>query len=420
MKQTLAQKILAIKANREFVQAGEIVTVEPDRVMSHDNAGLVIKQFQKIGVDNVWNPDKIVIILDHRVPAESVKTANAHKMIREFVQTQEIKNFYDIQTGICHQVMIERGHVVPGDLILGTDSHTTSYGSLGAFSTGIGATEMASIWATGKIWLRVPETIKIAVSGTMKPGVYAKDLILKIIGMLKSDGATYQSVEFYGKTIQNMSVSERVTLTNLSMEMGAKCAFVPADQITEKYLKNHTGRKIDIQTADTNAEYYSEYDINVDTLEPQIACPHQVDNVHPVREIQGRKIHQALLGSCTNGRFDDIEIAANILKGKKVHKDVRMIVVPASITVYRKMVETRLMQIFLDAGCVICNSGCGPCLGAHQGLLADGEICISTTNRNFKGRMGSPNAEIYLASPAAVAASAVQGKIVLPETYSKN
>ena len=420
MKQTLAQKILAIKANRGFVQVGEIVEIEPDRVMSHDNAGLVIKQFQKIGVEKVWNPDKIVIILDHRVPAESVKTANAHKMIREFVQTQKIEKFYDIQAGICHQIMIERGYVLPGNLILGTDSHTTSYGSLGAFSAGIGATEMASVWAIGKIWLRVPESIKIKVSGRFQPGVYAKDLILFIIGMLKADGANYQSVEFYGPTIKSMSISERITLTNLSMEMGAKCAFVSPDTVTKRYLKDRTISVYETILADKRADYSSKFEIDVDTLEPQIACPHQVDHVKPVNEIKGKEIHQALLGSCTNGRLDDLEIAANILRGNKVNKNVRMLVIPASMTIYKQMIEKGLMKIFIDAGCVICNSGCGPCLGAHQGILADGEVCIATTNRNFKGRMGSPNSEVYLASPATVTTSAILGKIDLPATFNKH
>jgi len=418
MKQTLAQKILASKADRDFVQVGEIVEIEPDRVMSHDNAGLVIKQFQKIGVEKVWNPEKIVIILDHRVPAESLKTANAHKMIREFVHTQKIEHFYDIQTGICHQVMIEKGHVLPGNLILGTDSHTTSYGSLGAFSAGIGATEMASIWAIGKIWLRVPESIKITVSGRFQPGVYAKDLILFIIGMLKADGANYQSVEFVGPTIQSMTVSERITLTNLSMEMGAKCAFVSPDHLNQKYLKDRTSSAYEMILADKEAVYSENYEIDVNTLVPQIACPHQVDNVKPVNEIKGKLINQALLGSCTNGRLDDLEIAAEILRGNKVNKNVRMIVIPASMTIYKQMIENGLIQVFIDSGCVICNSGCGPCLGAHQGLLADGETCIATTNRNFKGRMGSPNSEVYLASPATVATSAIRGEIDLPAIYN--
>lgn len=419
MHQTLAQKILALRANRDFVAAGEIVEVEPDRVMSHDNAGLVIKQFQKIGVKTVWDPEKIVIILDHRVPAESVKTANAHKMIREFVKHQKINHFYDIQEGICHQIMMEKGHVLPGSLILGTDSHTTSYGCLGAFSTGIGATEMASIWASGKIWLQVPETLKIMVTGKFHPGVYSKDLILYIIGLLGAEGGSYRSVEFNGDTITHMSISERFTLTNLSMEMGAKCAFVPIDSVIDTYLKNRSEKKYQQIIADQHADYIGHYDIHVNKLKPQISCPHAVDNVKPVHEIEGTKIHQAFLGSCTNGRFDDMEIAASILKGKKVHPGVRMLVIPASKDIYKKMIEKKLISIFIEAGCVICNSGCGPCLGAHQGVLADGETCIATTNRNFKGRMGSPESEIYLASPATVATSAINGIISMPFTYKK-
>jgi 3-isopropylmalate/(R)-2-methylmalate dehydratase large subunit len=419
MHQTLAQKILAFKADRDFLNTGEIVEVEPDRVMSHDNAGLVIKQFRKIGVKKVWNPEKIVIILDHRVPAESVQTANAHKMIREFVKEQKINTFYDIQEGICHQIMVEKGYALPGNLIMGTDSHTTSYGCLGAFSTGIGATEMASIWASGKIWIQVPETIKITVDGTFRPGVYSKDLILHIIGLMGADGASYCSVEFDGNTIRKMSISERFTLTNLSMEMGAKCAFTPIDSITDAYLKNRSKKNDWHVTADKNADYLGEYEINVDQLEPQISCPHAVDNVKPVRKVAGKRIHQAFLGSCTNGRFDDMEIAAAIFKGKKIHPDVRMLVIPASRFIYQELVEKGLMSIFLDAGCVVGNSGCGPCLGAHQGILADSEICVATTNRNFKGRMGSPESEVYLASPATVATSAINGKISLPDTYQK-
>jgi 3-isopropylmalate/(R)-2-methylmalate dehydratase large subunit len=416
MRQTLVQKILARKAGRESVQPGEIVVIEPDAVMSHDNAALVIRQFEEIGVPWVWNPDKIIIPLDHRTPAESLKTANGHKRIREFVRAQGIRRFYDVGEGICHQIMLEKGHVRPGQLILGTDSHTTSYGCIGAFSTGIGATEMAAIWATGKTWLRVPETIRIRIEGALPDGVYAKDVILWLIGRLRSDGADYQSVEFCGGTVASMSVSERFTLCNLSMEMGAKCAFVPFDRTTAAFLDTIGGapEAVTIPASDPDAEVRSTITVLAGDLEPQVACPHQVDRVKPVRELAGQKIHQAFIGSCTNGRLDDFRIAAEKMTGKRIHPEVRCIAIPASRAIMREMTRAGILDTLLAAGVTVCNPGCGPCLGAHQGILADGEVCLSTTNRNFKGRMGSPESEVYLASPATVAESALRGEITVP------
>jgi homoaconitate hydratase family protein len=415
--QTIAQKILSQKAGRTFVAAGEIIEAEPDAVMSHDNAALVIKQFRGIGLPSVWNRNKIVIVLDHRVPAESVKTANAHKAIREFVIEQSIPRFYDAGEGICHQVMIEKGHALPGRLILGTDSHTTSYGCVGAFSAGIGATEMAAVWATGRLWLKVPETIKVDVRGRLRHGVYAKDLILHVAGRLGAEGANYQSVEFTGDVVSSFSISERFTMANLAMEMGVKCAFVPPDELTASYLKNVASEPFTVALADFGAEYVKTLELDADDLEPQIAFPHRVDHVQPVSKWIGRTIQQAFLGSCTNGRLDDLEIAAKILKGRKIHTGVRMIIIPASRSVFMEMVRKGFCDIFLESGCVILHPGCGPCLGAHQGLLADGETCISSSNRNFQGRMGSPKADVFLASPAVVATSAVYGSIQLPETY---
>jgi 3-isopropylmalate/(R)-2-methylmalate dehydratase large subunit len=321
---SIAQKLLAKKAGKPETVVGEIVNVEPDLAMSHDNAGLVIKQFKQIGQARVWNPDKIVIPLDHRAPAESEKTATAHKSIRQFVKEQGIKNFYDIREGICHQVVIERAHILPGELALGTDSHTTSYGCVGALSTGIGATEMAAVWATGKIWLRVPESMKIVIKGKMPKGVYAKDVILYIIGQLTVEGANYKSVEFYGETVARMSVSERFTVCNLSMEMGAKFAVVPFDQVTERYLSAITSQRYQPIFSDAEAIFEKEYAFEVGGLEPQVACPHNVDNVKPISQVKGIKIDQVVLGSCTNGRLDDLEIAARILKGKKVSPETRM------------------------------------------------------------------------------------------------
>ena len=411
---TIAQKLLAKKAGKAQTVVGEIVNVEPDLAMSHDNAGLVIKQFKQIGQKNVWNPHKIVIPLDHRAPAESEKTATAHKSIREFVQKQNIENFYDIKEGICHQVVIEKAHILPGELAVGTDSHTTSYGCLGALSTGIGATEMAVVWATGKIWLRVPESIKITIQGKMPKGVYAKDVILYIIGQLTVEGASYKSVEFYGETVAKMSISERFVLCNLSMEMGTKFAVVPFDRVTQKYLSVMTKERYEPILSDNNAIFEKEYEFAVSNLEPQVACPHNVDNVKPVSEVKGIKIDQVVLGSCTNGRLDDLEIAAKILKGKKAHPDLRMLVLPATRTIYSQAMKKGYLRIFLDAGAVILNPGCGPCLGAHEGILAAGEKCLATTNRNFKGRMGSPDSFVYLASPALAAATAIRGEITDP------
>ena len=414
MPSTIAEKLLAKKAGKSVTVPGEIVFVEPDLAMSHDNAGLVIKQFRQIGVEKVWNPDKIVIPLDHRAPAESEKTATAHKSIREFVKQQKIRNFYDIKEGICHQVIVENAHVLPGQLAVGTDSHTTSYGCLGALSTGIGATEMSAVWATGNIWLRVPDSIKITVTGEFPPNVYAKDLILYIAGQLTAEGANYRSIEYYGETVKNMSVSERFTLTNLSMEMGAKFAVVPFDEVTGEYLKKLGKSGFNPVFADPDAEYFKEYEFDVSELIPQLAVPHNVDNIRPVSDFLGMKIDQVVLGSCTNGRIDDLEIAAEYLKGKLVHPDVRLLVIPASRKIYKEALEKGLLSIFLDANAVLLNPGCGPCLGAHQGILAAGEKCLATTNRNFKGRMGSTEAEVYLASPATAAASAIAGEVVLP------
>jgi len=390
---TLAEKILSEKAGVK-AEAGDIVEAKIDKAMSHDNAALVIKKFKEIGA-KLWDASKIVIILDHRVPANTIKTAEGHKAIREFVKQNGIENFYDINYGICHQVMIEEGHVKKGTLIVGTDSHTTSYGALGAFSTGIGATEMASVWATGKLWLKVPETYKIVIKGSIPKGVFAKDIILHIIGELKADGANYKAVEFYG-IVEDFPLADKITMSNMSMEMGAKAAMF--------YGSN-------------DGPYEKEFEFDISELTPQIACPHSVDNVKSIEDVEGKEINQAMLGSCTNGRIEDLRIAAKILKGKRIAKNVRMLVFPASMKVYKQALEEGLIKIFIEAGAVVMNPGCGPCLGAHEGVLASGEVAIASTNRNFRGRMGSKEAEVYLASPASVAAAAIEGKITDPRKY---
>jgi len=413
MGKSFAEKILALKSGKKSVVAGEIVTVSPDIVMSHDNTAAIAKKFKQIGIDKVKYPEKIVIPLDHCVPAATEKYAANHKEIREFVQEQKIENFYDINTGVCHQVLPEKGHVLPGSLILGADSHTTTYGAFGAFSTGIGRSEVASIWATDEIWLRVPETIKINIEGDIPSGIYPKDIILHIIGDLGADGALYKAVEFSGKVIRKM------TLCNMAVEMGAKIGYVEPDDKTIQWLSPRTNKKYEIIKSDADAEFEKIIDYDISKLEPQIACPHTVDNVKPVSRVAGAKINQALIGTCTNGRIEDLKIASEILRGKKISNGVRLLVFPASMEVFAQAMELGILQELVRSGAVIMNPGCGPCLGAHEGVLAPGEVCLSTANRNFKGRMGCKEAEVYLASPATVAASSLCGEITDVRGYLK-
>jgi len=413
---TIAEKILARVSAQDRVKPDDIVMAKVDVAMSHENADVVLKSFQEIGVNKVWDEDRLVIIFDHRIPAESEKTAATHKRLREFVKAQGIRYFYDLKEGICHQVLPEFGHCRPGELLVGTDSHTTTHGAFGTFATGIGATEMAGVWATGELWLKVPETIKINVNGSFRRYVSAKDLILYIIGKLGADGANYMAIEFSGETIRNMSIASRMVLSNLSMEMGAKVAFVIPDEKTVAYVSEYTDKKFQVILPDPDAQYADEMEIDVKGLDSQIACPHSVDNVKSVKEVAGIKIHQALIGSCTNGRLEDLRAAAEILEGKKIHPDVRLLIIPASRKIYLEAIKQGFIEIFIRAGALVLNPGCGPCLGAHQGLLAAGEVCLSTTNRNFKGRMGSPDSSIYLASPATVAFSALDGAITAPNS----
>jgi len=414
MGKTFAEKVLG-KAAGEDVKTGQVVTVEPHFCMSHDNAAPISKIFKKIGVGKVWNPDHIVFILDHAVPAPTDKHAENHKIIREFVKEQGIKHFYDVNSkgGVCHQIMCQEGYALPGLVMVGSDSHTCTYGAYGAFSTGIGRSEMAATWATGKIWFRVPESMKITVKGSFKKGVSAKDLILKIIGDIKADGADYMSVEFHGPAISQMSLAERMTLCNMGIEMGAKNAVCPPDEkVLDAIKDNAKTDKWEAIWADDDAVYAKELEYDLGELEPGVAKPHTVDNYAPVSEVAGTPIHQAFLGSCTNARIEDLREAAKILEGKEVA--VRTIVIPASWKVYRKAMKEGILDILLDAGCIINNPGCGPCMGNHEGILAPGETCISTANRNFKGRMGNKESFIYLASPMTVAASAVKGAIADP------
>ncbi len=414
MPSTFAEKMLAHGAGLEEAHVGEIVDVEPDFVMSHDNAAAISKTFAKFGVDKVWNPNKIVIPIDHVVPAAGEKHAQNHKTIREFVAKQGINNFYDINTGICHQVLPEKGYAAPGRLILGSDSHTTTYGAFGAFSAGIGRTEVAAIWATGKLWLRVPETFRININGQLPKGVYPKDLALHIIGKIRADGADYKSVEYGGEAISNMSISGRMTMCNLAAEMGAKNGVVMPDKRTEEYLRPRVKGDYTPVFSDPDAQIWKEQEFEADDVVPTVAFPHTVDNTRTIDQALGIQIDEFLLGTCTNGRLDDLQIAANILKGKKVAKGSRMLVFPASMDIYLQAMKDGTLATLIEAGAIVMNPGCGPCLGAHEGVLAPGEKALSTANRNFKGRMGCKEAEVYLASPATIAASAIKGEIVDP------
>ncbi|NYT12557.1 MAG: 3-isopropylmalate dehydratase large subunit [Methanomassiliicoccales archaeon] len=410
---TFAQKVLE-RASGEKAMPGQVVNAKVDLAMSHESAAMVLKSFREIGAQEVWDPNRIVILFDHRVPAYSTKAAESHKVVREFAKVQELPYFYDLGEGVCHQVLPEKGHVLPGMLIVGTDSHTTTYGAFGAFSTGIGATEMAAIWATGEIWMRVPETMRIHVDGSLPQRVASKDLILEIIGTLGADGADYMCVEFVGQAIDVMSIESRMTLSNMSMEMGAKVGICFPDRKTADWLRERTPNELKPVFTDPSAIIEREEWFNASLLQPKVACPHRVDNVVDVEEVQGKRIDQAVVGSCTNGRLEDFAAAEKILRGKKVAKGTRLIAVPASRDVYLQAIESGIAISLIRSGAIIVNPGCGPCLGGHQGLLASGEVCISTTNRNFRGRMGSANAEIYLASPYTVAASALKGQITDP------
>lgn len=413
---TFSEKALGRKAGRT-VRAGEVITVSPDYYLSHDNSSAIIGEFQKFGLKKVASPGKIVIVLDHIVPAADEKYAQNHKTIREFVAEQGIPNFFDIHAGVCHQVFSEASFALPGAVIMGSDSHTTTYGAFGAFAAGVGRTETASLWATDEIWLRVPETLRIEFRGRFPVGVFAKDAILKILGDHGADRANYEAVEFAGPVAGDFSLASRMVLCNMAAEMGAKNGYFEPDGKTIDWLKARARGSYEILKSDSDADYEAVLKYDLGALEPQIACPHSVDNVKPVSAVAGRPFHQALIGTCTNGRLEDLEVAARILKGRKIHPSVRTLVLPASREVYLEAVKRGLIEIFLEANCVMVNPGCGPCLGAHEGLLAPGEVVVGTSNRNFKGRMGGRDSEIYLASPATVAASALEGKITDPRTY---
>lgn len=425
MAMTVVEKILARASGLPEVKIGDVVEPKVDLAMSHENAALVINQFNEIyqGTNltpKIWDSSRVAVIFDHRVPAESAKTASNQKKVREFVGAQSVTKFHDIRGdvgGICHQILPESGYVRPGAVVVGTDSHTTSHGALGAFAFGIGATEMASVWALGMaVNIEVPPTIKVMVKGRFKKFVGAKDLILHLIGQLTAQGANFKVLEFHGPTIRRMSTSGRLVLCNMAVEAGATGGIVPPDEETARYMREEAGvtESLEFVQPDADAAYERVIELNVANLEPQIACPHTVDNVKLVREVGGKRVHQIVIGSCTNGRLDDLAMAARILKGRQVARGTRMLIFPASARIYRQALAKGYIGTFMQAGAVVMNSGCGPCLGIHEGALGDGETALSTTNRNFKGRMGNPLAEVYLCSPAVAAASALTGVITDP------
>ncbi len=425
MGMTYVQKLLARSVGKREVAVGDVLEPAVGLAMSHENAALVLNQFQEIfeGTGRearVWDPDRIAIIFDHRVPAESSKTATNQKKVREFVGRQGIRRFHDIRGdrgGICHQILPENGYVLPGQIVVGTDSHTTTHGALGAFAWGIGATEMASVWTLGRILnVEVPGTIRVNVHGRFPAGVHPKDVILNLIGTLTAEGANFKVIEFHGDAIRAMPTSGRLTLCNMTVEAGATAGVVPPDEETARYLAGEAGVSggYDVFGPDADARYDRVVDIDVASLAPQIACPHTVDNVKPVAAVTGMRVHQIVVGSCTNGRLDDLELAAGILKGRHVAEGTRLLVFPASWRIYTEAMRKGYLQDLVEAGAVVCNPGCGPCLGVHQGALGDGETALATTNRNFKGRMGNPTGEVYLGSTAVAAASAITGVITDP------
>ena len=415
MGMTVSEKILARASGQEKTRAGEIVKAEVDVAMMPDLTTILsINAMREMGFRRVWDRDKVVIVLDHVAPASTLLAATVHRDIREFARDQSLKHLYDVDSGVCHQVLPERGHIKPGYLVVGADSHTCTHGAFGAFATGVGSTDMGAIIGTGKTWLRVPETIRVDVDGKLPEYVAPKDVILYIAGQIGADGATYKALEFGGGTVSGMSVSGRMTLCNMAIEMGGKAGIVEPDEKTFKFLEGRTDGIFDPVYVDEDATYKRVLRVDADTLEPQVACPHKVDNVKPISEVSGTRINQAFIGSCTNGRLEDLLVAASILDGRHVHRDARLLVVPASKEVYLQALDRGIIRSLLEAGAVVSNPSCGACFGGHIGLLAPGEVGITTSNRNFKGRQGSPEALVYLASPAVAAASAVMGVITDP------
>jgi 3-isopropylmalate/(R)-2-methylmalate dehydratase large subunit len=413
---TFAQKALERASGEQDLQPGQIVDVFPDLYMSHTASWRCIRTLERMGVDELYDVDRIAMVMDHIAPADNAKTAGYHALCRDFADRMGVRKFFDVNAGIAHVVLMEHGHIKPGELIIGTDSHSTIYGALGAFGTGVGFSEITATWVTGKLWMKVPESIKVEIEGPLARGTYPKDVMLRLIGDLGADGATYCSVEFHGSYVAQMSVSERMTLCNLAMEMGAKNAFVAPDAITQAYL-DEAGADRDSYEAllpDPDAQYRQAEVVDGRSLVPQVAAPHTVDNVVPVTEVAGTKVDQVFIGSCANAKYDDLAIAADVLAGARVAPGVRLVITPASSVIMAKAAADGIVTTLLEAGALITNPGCGACAG-NGGAMADDEVTFSTANRNFQGRMGSYRSSIYLGSPATAAASAIRGVITNPQ-----
>lgn len=416
MGKTIAEKILSNKSGQD-VKANDIVVADLDFVMGQDGtSGLAINAFQQMQAVKVFDPSRVAMVIDHSAPSPLQGVSALHKQMRDFAEEQDI-NFYDIGDGVCHQLLPERGHVVPGDLVIGADSHTCTYGAINVFSTGVGSTDLAAGLVSGKLWFKVPETFKFVLNGNLPKGVYSKDLILYLIGDVTADGATYMAAEYMGEAIDNLSVEARFTISNMAIEMGAKCGLMKADAKTEEWVKAHSSKNFESIMPDADAVYAKIKEYDVSKLVPQVAKPHTVDNVSPINEVAGTVIQQGVIGTCTNGRIEDLRAAASILKGRKIKKGTRLIVAPSSRKVMIDAMREGLMEIFIDAGAAVVTPGCGPCVGTHNGVPSDGENVISTANRNFKGRMGNNKAFIYLGSPATVAASVINGEISDPREF---
>lgn len=412
---TISEKILASHSGVENTKPGEIVKSSIDfAMMPALTAALSFQAMYDMGIDRVWDPEKVTILLDHIAPATSITNASLHKQCREFSRIQNLKYFYDINSGVCHQVIPEKGHVFPGMILVGADSHTCTHGAFGAFATGIGSTDMGAAIGTGKLWFKVPETIKINVKGNLQQKVMSKDVILKAAKKIGADGATYCSLEFTGKAVESMSMGSRMTLCNMAIELGAKTGICEPDIKTKEFLEERIKVKYNPVFADKDAKYKDTVYIDANKLEPQVACPHSVDNVKPISEVEGTKINQVFIGSCTNGRLEDLQMAAEILKYRNVNQNVRLIVTPASYEVYDEANKLGIIKVLMDSGAVVCNPSCSVCFGGHHGILAPSEVSLSTSNRNFKGRQGSTEAYVYLSSPATAAASAIEGVITDP------
>ncbi|HHV63130.1 MAG TPA: 3-isopropylmalate dehydratase large subunit [Firmicutes bacterium] len=413
---TIAEKILSSHSGQD-AYANDLVVARVDFVMGQDGTSpLAIKAFNEMNGQRVFDDSKIALVIDHSAPSPNEGVSNLHRMMREFASLHNVK-LYDIGEGVCHQLMPERGHVVPGDLVVGADSHTCTYGALGAFSTGVGSTDLAAAMISGHLWFKVPETIKFICHGRLPKGVYSKDLILYLIGQVTADGATYMAAEYTGEAISELSVESRFTISNMAIEMGAKAGLMNVDEKVIRWVRTHSNREPKPVCADEDANYARVLEYDVSDLLPQVSRPHSVDNVAPITEVAGIKIDQAVIGTCTNGRLEDLRVAAGILRGRKIHPRVRLIVAPASKRVYLEAIREGILQDLIEAGAAVVTPGCGPCVGTHNGVPADGETVISTANRNFKGRMGNNKAQIYLASPATVAASSLCGEIADPREF---